>query len=227
MRPQVTADTGARVLGSRGARNTRQATCRVGFSRTVSPHRTGLELPPYLTYDAWQSVGRQLSVIADTSAWWLGDWLVFGQEHYPGRYGDAIEKTCLDYQTLRNYAWVARRFSLSRRRDKLSFAHHAEVAALPEHEQDYWLRMAEHDQWSRNLLRRELRASLRDRGQEPGTDDSLESPDPQESVRTLSLHVSSEQLKICERAASIRNSELEEWAILALQEQASKTLSGP
>ena len=43
----------------------------------------------------------------------------------------------LDYQTLRNYAWVARRFAMSRRRDTLSFGHHAEVPALPEPEQGY------------------------------------------------------------------------------------------
>jgi hypothetical protein len=41
-----------------------------------------------------------------------------------------------------NYAWVARRFAMSRRRDTLSFGHHAEVAALPEPEQDFWLREA-------------------------------------------------------------------------------------
>ena len=35
------------------------------------------------------------------------------------------------------------RFDLSRRRDKLSFGHHAELAALPEHEQDEWLDQAE------------------------------------------------------------------------------------
>ena len=49
----------------------------------------------------------------------------------------------LDYQTLRNYAWVARRFPAGRRRAGVSFAHHAEVARLPEPEQDYWLRRAE------------------------------------------------------------------------------------
>ncbi len=32
-------------------------------------------------------------------------------------------------------AWVARRFPVSRRRDTVSFQHHAEVAALPEPEQ--------------------------------------------------------------------------------------------
>ena len=71
------------------------------------------------------------------AAWCLGDWLVFGEQAYAGRYRQAIERTSLDYQTLGNYAWVAKRFSLSRRRDELSFGHHSEVAALPEPEQDF------------------------------------------------------------------------------------------
>lgn len=75
----------------------------------------------------------------------------------------AVEQTALVYQTLRNYAWVARRFPVSRRRDSLSFGHHAETAALPEPEQDFWLRKAAEQHWSRNQLRREIRASLRER----------------------------------------------------------------
>ncbi len=161
----------------------------------------------------------------DTSTWWLADWLVFGQEHYPGRYDDAIRKTSLDYQTLRNYAWVARRFSLPRRWDTLSFAHHAEVTALPAPEQDYWLRQAERYQWSRNRLRRELRASLRDRQREAqDADDTLEGAGPPEPTRTLSLRVSSEQLSICARAASVDHADLEEWAIGVLREEASRAL---
>jgi hypothetical protein len=64
-------------------------------------------------------------------------WLIHGENAYSGRYRDAIEQTSLDYQTLRNYAWVARSLPLSRRRDTLSFAHHAEVARPPECEQDF------------------------------------------------------------------------------------------
>src|SRR6266536_1438757 len=60
----------------------------------------------------------------------MGAWLAHGQAAYRSRYRTAIEQTGLDYQTLRNYAWVAGRFELSRRRDTLSFGRHAEAAAL-------------------------------------------------------------------------------------------------
>jgi hypothetical protein len=105
---------------------------------------------------AWRNLGRQIFVISDSSGWWLGDWLIYGQAEYPDRYKHAIVETSLDYQTLRNYAWVARRFAPNRRRERLSFQHHAEVASLSESEQDAWLARAEEHGWSRNELRRQI-----------------------------------------------------------------------
>ena len=75
-------------------------------------------------------------------------WLVYGESQFKDRYEEAIRRTSLNYQTLRNYTWVARRFDLSRRRDNLSFGHHAEVAALDPPEQEFWLRKAEKYGWS-------------------------------------------------------------------------------
>ncbi|MFJ8211241.1 LmbU family transcriptional regulator [Streptomyces sp. NPDC096033] len=115
---------------------------------------------PAMPQRAWEEIGSQLRDLASSSAWWLGDWLLFGENAYSGRYREAVGRTGLDYQTLRNYAWVARRFEQHRRRDALSFAHHAEVARLARPEQDYWLRRAEEQRWSRNELRRQLRAGL-------------------------------------------------------------------
>ncbi|MBB6421396.1 LmbU family transcriptional regulator [Streptomyces sp. AK010] len=121
--------------------------------------RTALQISQGISIGEWCDLGRHIFVIADSSAWWLGDWLIYGQAKYPNRYKHAIAETSLDYQTLRNYAWVARRFSPDRRREKLSFQHHAEVAGLPEEDQDRWLGQAEEQRWSRNELRRQIRRS--------------------------------------------------------------------
>jgi hypothetical protein len=99
----------------------------------------------------------QIHLIGDSSQWWLADWLVYGQARFPDRYKQAVAETLLEYRTLRNYAVVARRVDMSRRRDKLSFQHHAEVAALPEPDQDLWLNRAERLGWSLSELRRQLR----------------------------------------------------------------------
>jgi hypothetical protein len=83
-----------------------------------------------MAFDAWKAVGAKIGTYSNATAWWLGDWLAFGRMKYGRRYNEAIEVTGLDYKTLRNYAVVARRFELSRRRDNLSFQHHAEVCCV-------------------------------------------------------------------------------------------------
>lgn len=131
------------------------------FAGAPAANPKGLRLRDGMSIDAWLAVGRRLSRIGQASPWCLGDWLLYGLRSYGQRYKAAREATRLDYQTLRNYAWVARRFEPSRRRDNLSFQHHAEVAALPEPGQDLWLQRAERLGWSRNELRRHLTADRR------------------------------------------------------------------
>jgi hypothetical protein len=131
------------------------ATSTAREAARVTP--SGLQIPVGTDFDAWIRMGRRITGVANAAAWCLGDWLVYGEEAFGSRYRKALHATSLDYQTLRNYAWVARRFELSRRRDSLSFQHHAEVASLPDAQQDLWLRRAERGRWSRNELRRQLR----------------------------------------------------------------------
>jgi len=109
-----------------------------------------------MSFTEWTALGRRLAHVSSASAWALGDWLLFGQRSFGRRYRTALQETNLDYQTLRNYVWVAGRFDPPRRRDALSFQHHAEVASMPEAEQDLWLHRAETEHWSRNELRRRL-----------------------------------------------------------------------
>ena len=193
--------------------------------RIVIP-RIGLEFPRQLPFEAWLAVGTQLAVVAGSSAWCLGDWLVYGQAAYGSRYREAAERTGLDYQTLRNYAWVAGRFKLSRRRDTLSFGHHAEVAALPEPEQDYWLRKAEEFGWSTTRLRREVRASLAERRPEPLGPEPGPAHRPgrcQDDGRQLTVRVTltPAQLALCEQAARSHGITLHLWAARALEQAAS------
>ena len=64
----------------------------------------GLALPSRLPFERWLNIGMQLSAASTSVAWCLGDWLAFGERAFAGHYRQAVEATCLDYQTLRNYA---------------------------------------------------------------------------------------------------------------------------
>ncbi|TMR28024.1 hypothetical protein ETD85_37300 [Nonomuraea zeae] len=172
----------------------------------------GLVLPERFSFDDWRQLGRQIHLITDSSVWWLGDWLVFGEECFPGRYKKAIEETSLEYQTLRNYAWVARRISMGRRRDKLSFQHHAEVAALDPAEQDLWLDLAEQHGWSRNRLRGELRSARGGRRDEA-------------PVSSIVLKIPVEKEEVWKSAAMSANQSIDDWITMALDSAALRTLA--
>jgi len=188
--------------------------------RVVVELTNGLELPQRLSFDKWLIIGKQLSAISTSSAWCLGDWLAYGIEAFSSRYRSAVEQTSLDYQTLRNYVWVAKRFPLSRRWEALSFGHHAEVAALARPEQDFWLRKAEEFRWSVKQLRQEVRASLRERtADSAGADESLET----ELVK-LNIRICPDQFETCQTAAARAGLDIEEWVVMALTKAAQDAL---
>ncbi len=176
--------------------------------------RVGLRFPPDLTFDRWEQAGRHITRVIDSAAWYLGDWLLYGQERYSDRYRRAVEAAGLDYQTLRNYAWVTRRFALSRRRETLSFQHHAEVASLPEAEQDRWLDSAERLGWSRNELRHAVRGHQR---QLPG--------DESRPARLPRLAVPAERMKSWREAAEQADSDLSRWIVETLDRAAAQVLA--
>ncbi|GAA2882285.1 hypothetical protein GCM10010517_45440 [Streptosporangium fragile] len=189
---------------------------RLALDASAKPRRTGLQLPSSLPFDTWRRIGHQISLISDSSAWWLGDWLVYGENEYTDRYKRAVEESSLDIQTLRNYAWVARRFPVSRRRDRLSLQHHAEVAALPEHEQTLWLDRAERFGWSRNRLRNQIKAHRT--AALAGTGQGQQAAPPKAVIH---IDVPAEQEQTWRDAARRMNRSVEEWARLVLTQVAT------
>ena len=173
--------------------------------------RTALFLRDELSYEDWQELGEHLLTVADSSGWWVGDWLLFGQRTYADHYEIALAHTGFDYQTLRNYAWVASRFEPSRRHDGLSFSHHAEVAALEQDDQDAWLRRALVENWSRNTLRNELRKK---RGGGRLT-----------TRTSIRLEVPPHRRALWEAAAQASGYDLDAWIEVNLDEAATSTLA--
>jgi hypothetical protein len=195
----------------------RTTTLPVGAQASVVLPSTGLELPRALSFENWLRIGETLAMVQASTAWCLGDWLIYGETAYSGRYRDAVKQTSLDYQTLRNYAWVARRFPISRRRDRLSFGHHAEVASLAEPEQDFWLRKAEAFGWSTSRLRHEVRSSLSVRAaRDVARPAAAGAAGPRDAQLRLQLSVLPVQLELCRAAADQAGLSIEEWAVRIL-----------
>jgi hypothetical protein len=185
-----------------------------GFSQCGSATARGMSLRAGLQFDEWRRAGSQIARISSASAWWLGDWVNYGEQAYGSRYRAALEVTALDYKTLRNYAWVARRFELARRRDSLSFQHHAEVAGLAPAEQELWLARADRQHWSRNELRRRLAADRARRGER-----SLSHP------LVLRMEIAAVREQRWRAAATCAEQDLSDWIAAAADDAADATLS--
>ena len=80
----------------------------------------------------------------------------YGAARYGRKYELATRITGYEHQTLLNMVYVATRFENSRRRENLSWSHHAELAALDRAEQEYWLERAT----AQRLTLRQLRCAL-------------------------------------------------------------------
>lgn len=128
----------------------------IAVTDNVIYEATGLTLPPGLDYEAWEQIGTALQQMEKSVMWWIGDWLRYGERAYGESYTQAIETTGRSYQSCANAKYVAGRIEFSRRRENVSWSHHAEVAALEPAEQDVWLNTCEQDDISRNQLRQEV-----------------------------------------------------------------------
>jgi len=119
--------------------------------------KTALQLPASMSFDEWEQVGEQLQHAQRAVMWWLGDWWAYGE-----RYGeDASQASDLpSAKTLANAASVCMRIGPSRRRESLSFSHHAEVAYLDADIADRLLDLAEEHEWTRSELRKQIRIVL-------------------------------------------------------------------
>ena len=83
----------------------------------------------HLDLPEWIRQGKSLGTIGRGAAWWIGDWVNYGSAKFGEKYARAARITGYDIQSLMNMAYVAARFHISRRRENLSWSHHAEVAA--------------------------------------------------------------------------------------------------
>jgi hypothetical protein len=132
------------------------------------PADNGRPGPPIITSIAWNAPadmdlrswlehGRRFGLAGRASGWWIGDWLNYGAQRYGEKYSRAARVTGYDVQTLMNMAYVASRFEISRRRETLSWSHHAEVAPLEPADQERWLEVAAQERLSVRCLRTEIR----------------------------------------------------------------------
>lgn len=127
----------------------------------IAPHvsHNGLALPKDTTYETWESIGKSIRLAGRSVMWWLGDWLVFGDDHFKDKLSQAADVTGYDAGTLSNVMSVCRNVP-HKNRCGLSFEHHKEVAGLAPAQQEKFLDKAGRNHWTRA----ELREAIADAG---------------------------------------------------------------
>jgi hypothetical protein len=158
---------------------------------------------------AWSKRGREIAAKVNNACWEIGDWILEAEAKWGDRYRDAAEITGLAEATLRQYAYVAKRYELSMRIDKLSFQHHQMVAAIPEEAAQEWLELAESEQWSV----RDLQAALK-------TVRQLPPGQPEVVVTVFKVTVPNEHEQRWRVAAETRGLGVEEWIVAVADEAA-------
>lgn len=97
---------------------------------------TSLVIGKRLTLAHALEIATSLGAMAQGHQWWIGDLLVAVDERF-GEDGSQVEHALgIAPQTALNYRWVASRIQASRRRETLTWSHHAEVARLEPDDQD-------------------------------------------------------------------------------------------
>jgi hypothetical protein len=104
---------------------------------------TGIQFHEELSFDEWDDLGQKLAPVGKSIGFIIGDWINYGENRYGEKYETALARTGLAYQTLMDFAYVARKVEISLRNENLDFTHHRVVAKLktPD-EKKHWLKMA-------------------------------------------------------------------------------------
>lgn len=117
------------------------------------------------------SIGRKVTEVTGAAMWMIGDWLAYGQAHYLDShwgkrvpeelYARIAEETGYAVQTLANAKYVCCKLPFSRRREKLTFHHAAEIVGrVPDGQYEFWIEKTVREGYTVKGLRETLRRAL-------------------------------------------------------------------
>lgn len=119
--------------------------------------RTGIEFHEELSFDEWDSLGRELAPVANSIGFIVGDWINYGEKRYGEMYSEAIKLTGIALETLQQYSYVARKIQRCDRSHLLGWTHHLVVAKIKDpEEQRHWLDMAHKHKLSKRRLQKSI-----------------------------------------------------------------------
>jgi hypothetical protein len=156
-RPRVLKLISGPEGGALSALVTVEESITLGEPAGVHLTKSGLTFSRAISIEEWTDFGKNLKKIEAALQWWIGDWLNYGEKKYGNKYTEALQLLEYEEKSLRNISSISKRIEMSRRRDNLSWSHHAEVAVLEPENQTKLLDWAEKEKVSVKELRTEVK----------------------------------------------------------------------
>lgn len=109
--------------------------------------------PTELSWEQYERLGSFLGTLGSAYCWWVGDFLVYGEEIFGEEFAQIEKSLPHSEHTLQNYASIARRIPPNRRRHGLSFGIHETVAYMEPKIREQLLDEAQEKGWKRAQMR--------------------------------------------------------------------------
>jgi hypothetical protein len=114
--------------------------------------------PGVVTFEEWQAKFFSLEAVAHSLPWWIGDLLLYGEEHFHEQWAQVVSELPWKKDYALQCHYMARMFPKTRRFSELSFSHHVAVVSLPAALQEDLLRRAVLEDWKVREIRQAVRA---------------------------------------------------------------------
>jgi hypothetical protein len=150
--------------------------------------RTALNLPDQMTFDDWMKVGEQLHACDASVLWWIGDWLLYGENTYAERFAKAIQLTGYTQDRLKEARRVAAAFPREERSEEAAWELHRVAANLPREVRVEAVREAAAKHWSIREFKAEVARRAAGGNSEPDQATLIDNPAVSQTLkRTTSV----------------------------------------
>lgn len=136
---------------------------------------TGLSIKDGIEFAQWEAIGHELGNVNQGLLWWIGDWLNYGERTYGETYAQAMDATGKSYATVKQAAYMAKKFPPETRREGLTFSHYGVIAGMDDKQSQPLLQKAEKQEWTVSQLKEE-RAKVENKPPKPPKTTSVTCP---------------------------------------------------
>ena len=131
-------------------------------------------------FEQWLTKVKSFTSASLCAQWWVGDLLNIGEERWADQYQQIVNDLGVEYQTLKNWKWVAKNVAPEIRREELTWQHHLFVASLGPKDQQTWLDRAV----SKKMSSGDLRSAIKTKNQREAEKRRAEEDEQQDDQET-------------------------------------------